>query len=363
MTDRDSPAPITQSVENKVRPKQGTPWGPILGSVAGFCLLIVFAKSAPWFSYLLIALPIAAGAIVLSAKFVARAPDALKQAAALLSKRPILFTAILVALGAAGLAGRSWRLDEQARCTAAVQRFDFAGTATGSSARDLLRQRETLVAEMQSARVLCAKLGMTTEANQIAAQEASVDAEKPTLVSAADAEAKAAAAQAQVEREAAAVAGFPKRTPEIRSTLATATKEAAQGAWTDSEATLNAAQVILNNFTGTSIEKNPQFASFQKQLNGIRAQIKPQIERLAAIEKARGPMPEFLGGCCLRCLSAARRLAHDPDSVECVQSTIPQIEGDKWVTTMSFRGKNGFGATVLNRKKFYLQDNQVVDVK
>ncbi|MEI9951621.1 MAG: hypothetical protein WDO74_22240 [Pseudomonadota bacterium] len=282
---------MNESVENKVRAGEKTPWGVILASVVGFCVLMAFARSAPWFAYLLISLPIAAAATVLTAKLVARAPEPIKRAAALLSAKPIVYTVVLVALGAAGLFGRSWRNEELARCTAAVQRFDFAGTSTSGSARDLLRQRETLVEEMRSARELCVKLGMSTEANQIAAQEASVAAEKPSLAVAADAEAKAAAVQAQIAREAAAVADFPTRASEIKSTLAHATKEAARGAWTDSEVTLNAAQLILDNFTGTSIEKNPQFVAFQKQLNGVRTQIKPQLDRLAAIEKAAARCP------------------------------------------------------------------------
>jgi hypothetical protein len=58
-----------------------------------------------------------------------------------------------------------------------------------------------------------------------------------------------------------------------------------------------------------------------------------------------------------------KQVAKDPDSIECVRSTPPVIEGPSWTTTMVFRGKNSFGAKVLNQKKFYLQNNKVVDMK
>lgn len=93
------------------------------------------------------------------------------------------------------------------------------------------------------------------------------------------------------------------------------------------------------------------------------APLSPKEASELAVRQARGEPPEMINGCCFKCYSYAKRTANDPDSIECVQSTVPQIEGDKWVTTTTLRGKNGFGAKVLTKKKFYLQDNRVVDVK
>jgi len=75
-----------------------------------------------------------------------------------------------------------------------------------------------------------------------------------------------------------------------------------------------------------------------------------------------GPI-EMIGGCCFKCFSYMKRSANDPDSIECMSSTLPVKEGASWTTTTTFRGKNAFGAKVLSTKKFYLQDNVVVDVK
>ncbi len=85
--------------------------------------------------------------------------------------------------------------------------------------------------------------------------------------------------------------------------------------------------------------------------------------RAKKLSAARGEPPEFINGCCFMCGQYLKRTANDPDSIECVQSSRPNIEGETWTTTTTFRGKNGFGALVLGKKKFFLQNNRVVDVK
>jgi hypothetical protein len=53
---------------------------------------------------------------------------------------------------------------------------------------------------------------------------------------------------------------------------------------------------------------------------------------------------------------------HDADSYEHVRTTVPVVEGDYGTVVSSFRGKNVFGAKVINTKKFYIQQGQVVKV-
>ncbi len=57
-----------------------------------------------------------------------------------------------------------------------------------------------------------------------------------------------------------------------------------------------------------------------------------------------------------------KTVMNDPGSYEHIQSTVPVGEGDYWTVVSSFRGKNAFGALIINTKKFYIQQGQVVKV-
>ena len=57
-----------------------------------------------------------------------------------------------------------------------------------------------------------------------------------------------------------------------------------------------------------------------------------------------------------------KTVMHDPDSYDHIRSTEPVGEGDYWTVVSSFRGKNAFGALIINTKKFYIQQGEVVKV-
>ena len=60
--------------------------------------------------------------------------------------------------------------------------------------------------------------------------------------------------------------------------------------------------------------------------------------------------------------SYLKTVMNDPDSYQHVSTTIPVAEGEYWVATSTFRGKNAFGALVVNTKELYIQQNEVVKV-
>lgn len=267
-------------------------------------------------------------------------------------RRPGLIAFWCFVVGSSGLAGRAWHSSRVRTCQAT---FDSLGSTTidtsfgyGSASKELDKASSTL----ESGEAACTSVGMTAEAESISAKRKALAAGAPELRQKAETE----AAQ---QREANAVATFPNRSAEIKNKLAEASKQAAQQQWEASDSALDGAQAALDEFKATSIEKDAKWLALKKQLDAQRAQIKPQVE----VIRTRGETPEFLAGCCFKCLRYIKKNAKDPDSVECVNSTPPQIEGASWTTTTTYRAKNGFGALVMESKKFFLQSNEVVEVR
>lgn len=83
-------------------------------------------------------------------------------------------------------------------------------------------------------------------------------------------------------------------------------------------------------------------------------QEKAAAEALAAL-CGQKPICGGWDGECVGIESALKRVAHDPDSIDVESCTDPVLTKDNcWVTSCNVRGKNAFGALILNRKRFSL---------
>jgi hypothetical protein len=104
-----------------------------------------------------------------------------------------------------------------------------------------------------------------------------------------------------------------------------------------------------------------QRKTIQPQIDAIKAKRAKQAAAAALLEATRGPRPENSAwdGSIFCIESYLKTVMNDPDSYSHVSTTIAVPEGEYWVATSTFRGKNAFGALVLNSKKFYIQQNRL----
>lgn len=102
--------------------------------------------------------------------------------------------------------------------------------------------------------------------------------------------------------------------------------------------------------------KNKQLA---KQLNArAKARLRSIRPRVEYLERC-GPQPKLTMWNAERLL---RRSAHDPDSIRVTECSSPTLHHSQcWVSTCKFRGKNAFGAKVLNQVKVS-ENSEVVKV-
>jgi hypothetical protein len=82
-----------------------------------------------------------------------------------------------------------------------------------------------------------------------------------------------------------------------------------------------------------------------------------------AVEYLCGSSPPLIGGWdgeLVGSESYISRTAHDPDSIDVENCTVPKLTDDCWITICDVRGKNAFGALVLNRYKFSVGKNNEI---
>jgi hypothetical protein len=76
------------------------------------------------------------------------------------------------------------------------------------------------------------------------------------------------------------------------------------------------------------------------------------------------PVCSAWDGGCLAIESALKRTAHDPSSIDVENCTDPVLyERQCWVTTCDVRGRNAFGAMILQRKQFSISKLGVDEIK
>lgn len=108
-------------------------------------------------------------------------------------------------------------------------------------------------------------------------------------------------------------------------------------------------------------------------VSGIHARVAKLLKKRAELRLKRlAPKFEYMEGCGPKPTLSAwdgelpgaerlmRRTAHDPDSIDVENCTVPQMS-DKhcWVTKCQVRGTNAFGAKILNQKVFTWKEGTV----
>ncbi|HJQ40639.1 MAG TPA: hypothetical protein VKB93_26135 [Thermoanaerobaculia bacterium] len=107
----------------------------------------------------------------------------------------------------------------------------------------------------------------------------------------------------------------------------------------------------------------------QRQLREIAARAEKQrkqereAQALLAICGEKPVIGSWDGGI-YQIESALKKVAHDPSSIDVENCTEPLLYRDScWVTTCNVRGKNAFGALVLDRKRFSISNLGVEELK
>jgi hypothetical protein len=179
----------------------------------------------------------------------------------------------------------------------------------------------------------------------------------------------------------------------VTELLRTGSIKAAEGKWEDADDLRHRAASTLIGVRDTSVAKTPEFADLDAKVDALGKKIQPQVDRIeqqreavAALQRKRQeeqdrknaaqaakdalkeaqlgerPGKRWVDGCNYVCRRAVLEQMNDPDSFECESSTEPQIEGDAWTVRIFYRGKNAFGAKVLDSSKCFIQGGQVVKI-
>lgn len=145
------------------------------------------------------------------------------------------------------------------------------------------------------------------------------------------------------------------------------------------------AQVLLNSMNNKyTLEDNKRaVAKLQEMLQeNLREGIKPKNKIVkkprsksvketpiaGAVDFNPGPMPEISPyGKVYAVMKYIEDNANDPSSIEYVNWGKPEVyKTDKyamWQVNVSYRGKNAFGALVLNSSTFFIKNNQIIAQK
>ena len=116
---------------------------------------------------------------------------------------------------------------------------------------------------------------------------------------------------------------------------------------------------------GALVSLSAQEKRLRKLHKSIAPKVKRQQQREARRQKEREELLAYCGrppkrsewnGGIIGIKLHVMRSAHDPDSIEVTNCTMPVLKKKScWVTACDVRGTNGFGAKVLNRKTFSLE--------
>jgi chromosome segregation ATPase len=299
---------------------------------------------------------------------------------------------LAVGLSLAGvLAGSSFGLlgtiavGQQAAKQCSYARAQYAAQAKGE---DFASTRTAIGAIERDCAKAVAGPELATMRSDVEAKEAAAKKRK-------DAEETARRAKEAAEKEKNAVETFPDKSKEIAAMITATQAKVWQGKVEAADQDYDTAQRQLDAFKGTSIEETKGFTDLGAQIAEKKKAIQPQIERIkearrkteeAAAEKARKiaaaaeekqrkeealatlkaairgdkPINSAWDGSVSAVERYLKSALHDPGSYDHIRTSVVVGEGDYWVVVSSFRGKNAFGALVINTKKFFIQQGQVV---
>lgn len=350
--------------------------GIVLGwiSVAETAFVLAMKLTAGWKSAAALIAFAAFGLTLLAMTTVKALPPPLATATGLLRRAPLAVGLALgglltgAAFGLLGAMAAQQQLDQ--KCAMARARYSSAASSP------VVEGARAALAEIQRD---CA--GSEAE---VAALKLELDAKESDARKKKEADDRAAAEKLAAEKEKNAVDTFPDKSKDVAATIKRAQSKAWQGKVEESEEDLDNATRQLDSFKGTSVTSSKEFGDLVAQVAEKRKAIQPQLDRLrerrraeeaAAAEKrakveaaaaikelVRGPRPtnSAWDGSVSSVERAIKANMHDPGSYSHVSTTVPVAEGDYWTVVSTFRGKNAFGALVLNTKKFFIQSGVVV---
>lgn len=358
-------------------------------SVAGTAFVVASAVTHGWISAALGVTLAALGLTLLALGGLKNLPQPIASVSATLRRAPLAlglsFAGVLLGsttglIGTIAVAQATAQkcADARSHYTAKSKGEDFAATRSAIGAIERECATAATATELSSMRA------------NVAAQEAEAKKRK-------DAEEVARLAQVAADKEKRALETFPDKSKEIAAMITAAQSKVWQGKVEAADEDYDTARRRLDEFKGTTVEESKGFVDLGTQIAEKKQVIKPQVERvrearrkaeaanaekerkeaaaaeekqrkadaLAALKAAvRGPKPTnsaWDGSVHVveRYLKAA---LHDPSSYDHVRTSEVTGEGDYWVVVSSFRGKNAFGALIINTKKFFIQQGEVVKV-
>lgn len=306
------------------------------------------------------------GAIVASVRFLKSPPIA----------RPIagISGTVLVLSSALGLSAKlSADSEAKATCERVFNEFTSSKRKESLPYDKAMAEFDRLSKEADIGIAACQKAGMSDSAAGLEAGKKELQRQKE----AGQAKAKQQEEDDKKAAQAAAVAkkegDWPDTQKAIKSNINLASTKANLGKWLEADSALSEASGQLNDLRGTKVEGAPEWSALSKQIEAQRQRIAPQVERMkkkedeekakdALVSAVRGPEPPISpwDGACMPCERHIKTMMNDPDSYDHVTSTRPQIEGEYWTCVVQFRGKNAFGAKVINQRKCWIQQSQVV---
>lgn len=324
----------------------------VLGALLGLCLVVGIATSSAPLGVMLV---LGAGAF----------------AGAILSGRLRLdrrYAAVAGAVGAASLFGtcagvgersRQAETRERERVVAVTRAREIADRAASvrSAAPPLLARVRT---DIDRAHSLVAA-GTFDEAHGIAEAAKAALAETAALVPPVDGATALLAEADAIFRDSANLSAIQAALLDARDAKATSPGADDALAWSGRLETLAAA---LRQAPPVAVERFGEDLSREADaLDRLRARYRRQIERAQRREDERlarlvvcGDAPPLVGGFDGELVGSERfiaRSAHDPDSVDVENCTVPVLTTDScWVSVCEVRAKNLLGALVLARYQF-----------
>jgi hypothetical protein len=362
-------------------------FGIVLGwiSVFGTAFIVAMKAMHGLFSATLGMIIALIGLTLLAISAMKNLPSPLASVCAMLRRTPLAVGLPLAGVfvgSSCGLMG-AISLDRQAaqRCTEA--RAQYAATVKGDDFASMRSAISSIARECEP------------KDDELAAMRRNVEVSEAEGKKRKDEEERARQAKVAAEKEKTAVEGFPEKSKEITTIIAGSQSKVLRGRFEAADEDLDKAQRQLDDFKGTSIEQSKGFSDLAGQIIEKRKVIQPQVDRIkearrkadaAAAEKrrqeeeaaeekqrkedaaaalkaaVRGPKPtnSAWDGSVPEVERYLKTVLNDPGSYEHIRSTQAVGEGDYWVVASSFRAKNGFGALIINTKKFYIQRGQVV---
>lgn len=109
------------------------------------------------------------------------------------------------------------------------------------------------------------------------------------------------------------------------------------------------------------VKRFPKNSDYKQML--VKARQARNQERAEYKRKSIGAQPSKIGNYYFAVKYYLEKNAHDPDSIQMVGCTNVIKTSVGWETSCKFRGKNGFGAKVLNVKTFWINKGIVVGMK